>query len=141
MYRIAPYKTRRNEVSNLFNLFDDILSDFPNDTGYKGTFNVDIQDNETNYVFEAELPGIAKDSVVVDYKNDRLVIQVNKEEEKEDQGKNYIRKERKSASMQRAFFLKNIDSKGITAKLDSGILTIEVPKIVEEDHSFRVDIQ
>ncbi len=141
MYRIAPYKTRRNEVSNLFNLFDDILSDFPNDATYNDAFKVDIQDNETNYIFEAELPGVSKEDVLVDYKNDKLMIQVKKEEETEDEGKNYIRKERKSASMQRAFFLKKIDSKGITAKLDSGILTINVPKIIEEDNSFKVDIQ
>lgn len=141
MYRIAPYKTRRNEVSSLFNLFDDMMRDFPSESTNRMSFKVDIQDNESNFVFEAELPGVTKDQIKVDYKDEKLVISVENKEEKEEEGKNYVRRERKMSSMKRAFLLKNIDSKAITAKLDSGILTIDVPKVVEEDNSFTVDIQ
>ena len=141
MYRIAPYKTRRNEVSTLFTLFDNMMSDFPGEVTTNANFKVDIHDSESKFVFEAELPGITKENVSVDYKDEKLIISVDNKMETEEEGKNFIRRERKFTSMKRAFLLKNIDSKAISAKLNNGILTIDVPKSVEEDNSFKIDVQ
>ena len=49
------------------------------------TFKIDVQDNEKEYVVEAELPGIQKNDVNVSLEEGRLSISVNKQEVKEEQ--------------------------------------------------------
>jgi len=144
MFRLTPYQANRNlrknyEFDPFYKMIDDFFSETP--TSYSADFSIDIQDNKDNYLIEAELPGVNKEDIVIDYKDSNLVIKVETSEEKEENEKNYIRRERKCQSMQRAFYVKDIKADEITAKLDNGILTILAPKAVELDNSYKIEIQ
>lgn len=94
------------------------------------TFNVDIKESDDAYELEADLPGLTKEDVKLDYKDNVLSIEAYKEEkaEKEDKDRNYIRRERSTRSYSRQFIFKDIDEDNISAKFDKGVLTIELPK-------------
>ena len=68
---------------------------------------------------------------------------VQEEKMKEPQGEKirYIHQERRHISMQRGIYLPEIKKDAIEAKLDSGILTIIVPKQKASDEAYRIQIQ
>ena len=71
---------------------------------------------------------------VVDQKTIQGLDQQGKQER-------YLHRERKNISMQRGIYLKNINKEAIEAKLENGILTVIVPKLVEPENSFKITIQ
>lgn len=144
MFRIAPYNQnlvkRNNEFDNMFTLMDNFFTDLPSTEFVKG-FKVDIQDNEDTYLLEADLPGFNKEDILVDYKQDNLIIQVESKKEEEEKTSNYIRKERSRQSMKRVFRIKDIQKEGITAKFEQGVLQIVVPKQEKIQEGFSIEIQ
>ena len=82
----------------------------------------------------AELPGMTAESVEIEFENDVLTIRGEKSEERTegDDKRRYHVWERRSGSFQRSFTLpRAIDSAGITASFDNGVLTIRLPKAPE----------
>ena len=63
-------------------------------------------------------------------KGDVLTINAERhsEHEDEDKKKNYIRCERSYGSYTRSFDISGIDSDGISAKYENGVLTVKMPK-------------
>jgi len=53
----------------------------------------------------------------------------------------YLHQERRRISMQRAIYLPDINKEGIEAKLDSGILTVSVPKLKPSETEIKIQIQ
>lgn len=53
----------------------------------------------------------------------------------------YLHKERRRISMQRAIYLPDIKKEAIEAKLDSGILTVIVPKLSGKESEVQIQIQ
>lgn len=144
MFRVAPYNQvqvrRNNEFDNLFSLMDRMFIDEPKREFVRG-FKVDIQDQEDSYVFEADLPGINKEDITVDYKDKQLILKVEVKEEEENKDVKYIRRERYTSSMKRVFSVKDIQKDAITAKFENGVLTVTAPKLVELDTTINIDIQ
>ena len=149
MAGLVPFNRRRRDLmSTGFEDFQNMLDDFfaegfgPDRSLLKDTFKIDVKEDDKEYMVEAELPGITKEDVDLAIDDGRLSISVNKEEVKEDKDdKNYIHRERRYTSMQRNVFLADADSEGIKAKLKDGVLTVTVPKKVEEDHSKAIEIE
>lgn len=148
MFRVVPTRrsnlvTRNNNISEFYNLFDDVFNDtfLTTSSIANGSFNVDIKDAEDSFIIEAELPGIPKEDISVDYRNNQLTIQVNKDEVEEDNQDKYIYKERRSQSLQRVFKMKDVDKDAMKAKLENGILTIVIPKKDEAINTYKVEIE
>ena len=57
---------------------------------------------------------------------------MKKKEENNTEEKNYVRHERFSGSYSRSFYVGEIVEEKIDAKLENGVLTILIPKEVEE---------
>lgn len=111
---------------------NDMVNDFFNDSVFSYSykpFRIDIKENDGEYQIEAELPGVRKDEIKVEYRKDQLLISVERENKIDEEQDNYIHKERRYASMRRGIYLKNIDENAISAKLEDGILTIIAPKL------------
>jgi len=94
---------------------------------------VDIFDTDNAIVIKADLPGIKKDGVSVDVKDNVLTIKGERSLTKEIKEENYYRKERSFGKFQRSFTLPEaINSAGIKANFKNGVLEIEVPKAEEK---------
>lgn len=90
----------------------------------------DIADEGDRYVVNADMPGISKEEVKLDVSDNTLEISAEHREHEEEKKKNYVRKERKYLSYHRTLPLpEKVDSSKAKAKLNNGILTIEIPKL------------
>lgn len=107
------------------NFFDDMFKDefF---RGYDKSFNIDILKKEDGYDLIAELPGIKKDELNVSVDKDILTIKVIKKENNEENNYNYIHKEISEKELERSIRIPNIDTSSISAKLEDGILKINL---------------
>ena len=148
MSGLIPFNRKQNDLMNIgFDDFSNMLDDFftgswPIQRSLAGdTFKIDIQDNDTEYTIEAELPGVKKEDVEITLNDGRLNISVKKEEVSENKSKKYIHRERKYAQMSRSILLADADDEDIKAKLEEGVLTIQVPKKQHEDTSKRIMIE
>ena len=148
MAGLIPFNRKQNDLMNIgFDDFSNMLDDFftgswPIRRSLAGdTFKIDIQDNDTEYTIEAELPGVKKEDVEITLNDGRLNLSVKKEEVSENKSKKYIHRERKYAQMSRSILLADADDEDIKAKLEEGVLTIQVPKKQHEDTSKRIMIE
>lgn len=130
-----------NAPTGFFDLFDDFFTYTPHTAG-KNVFKTDISEDDASYLLEADLPGIKKESINVEMKDEMLTISVDYTEEKDesDKEKNYIHRERRHTSMSRSAYLKNSDASGIEAKFDNGVLSVRVPKRTQGATGQKIEI-
>jgi HSP20 family protein len=128
---------------DLYNMLDDFFSD-PWTAGgraSRNSFRVDVQAADKEYVVEAELPGVKKEEVRLDMNDGNLSITVQREDKVEDEGKNYIHRERRYASMSRTIYLGDAVYEGIHARLEGGVLHVTVPRQPQVENSRRIEIE
>jgi HSP20 family protein len=89
---------------------------------------VDIKETDKEYIVEAEIPGVDKKDIQLELHDDLLTIQVQRNEQLDVENNNYIRKERRTSSMSRSFYVENVKQEDVTAKYENGILSIVLPK-------------
>lgn len=91
---------------------------------------VDIRETETEFIIEAETPGLTKEQVKVEVKDDTLVIKGEKRSDEKKEGK-YHTREIKRSSFVRSFTLppEVVNKKTVTAKFQDGLLEIRVAKV------------
>jgi HSP20 family protein len=95
--------------------------------------SVDIYETDEAIILKAELPGIKKEDVSVEIKDNVLTLRGERIEDKEIKEGSYFRKERFFGTFNRAFNLQHrVQPDKIKAKFKDGILEIEVPKPEEE---------
>lgn len=147
MRGLIPFNRRRNELFANRSPLNNMLEDFFSEDGLfsrnflRDSFKVDVCDNEKEYVVQAEIPGANKEDVEVEIEKGRLTIAVKKEENKAEETKNYIHKERRTASMSRSIYLADAQDSEITAKLENGILEVIVPKVEKTNAVKKIEIQ
>lgn len=132
MFGLVPFKFNNGEnnrglsINDMFNDFfnDDMLSAFNSN----GSFKTDIKETPEGYIVHAELPGVKKEDINIDYNNNYLTISANRNYENEEKKDNYIKCERSYGSVSRGFYISNVDRSLIKAKFDNGVLSIELPK-------------
>ena len=160
MFEIRPFERRSNEIYDPFREFDELERAFFGDNFFpmmampmhrpyhKGrphpNFRTDIRDNGDSYLLEADLPGFNKEDINIEFDDDVMTIKADRHEEvdeKDEQG-NYIRRERRYGCYQRSFDLTGIDTEGMKASYDNGVLKLTMPKKAEpEVNSRRLQIE
>jgi HSP20 family protein len=95
---------------------------------------IDITEGTDEITVKAELPGVKKEDLTVDFKDGMLTIKGEKREEKreKDEKKEYHVYERSYGAFARSFTLpRTIDDKQIKAKFHDGVLSVHLPKSAE----------
>lgn len=87
----------------------------------------DVYTTDKELVVEAHLPNFEQDDVHINVDNGALVIQAEKHEKEEDKSKKYVVRESSSSFYRRIQLPDRADSDNIEARLDDGILKVEVP--------------
>ena len=114
MFGLIPIRTNNatdkgGALSDFFNDFfnDDFLS--PMGIGIDmSKFNADVRETENEYLVCAELPGVNKNDINLDFKNNNLIITAKREEVHDDSKDSYIRKERSYGQFSRSFYFDNV---------------------------------
>jgi HSP20 family protein len=123
----------QNELNDFFRPGDDKFpSMFQDGNGWLGSEwvpRIDIRENENQYVVTADIPGVDPKDIQVTMANGILSIKGERKEEKEDNRKDYRRRECFMGSFERSFHMPDTaDSSNIIAKGKNGVLTIEIGK-------------
>lgn len=148
MAGLVPFNRKRGKMLPTgFEGFTNMLDDFFNDNWPYGkslsneTFKIDIQEKEQEYVVEAQLPGVKKEEINLELNDGRLTISIQREENVDEENKNYIHKESRFCSMSRSVYLADAKQENIKAKLDNGVLRIHVTKDEEAKQSKKIEIE
>ena len=135
MFELTPFK-RHVPAYDPFRALDEMEQSM---FGRVQSFRTDIKDTGDSFVIEAELPGFTKEDIDVSINGQTLTVtathNTHKEEKNEKTG--YIHRERSYGSYQRCFDLDGVDVEKITGALDSGILTLTLPKTAKEEPKAR----
>ena len=132
-------------ISRPYDEFYDLMNQFfdrsvPLSKAFAG-IKLDVQEQENDYIVEADLPGVEKSDITLDLIDHYLLIDVQQKMDNSVKEKNYVRKERTVTSSRRSVFLPQADSEGIEAKLENGVLTVTVPKASKEKQKRAIEIK
>jgi HSP20 family protein len=128
---------RPHVLSDVFqNFFDNDSVDFFNRRGLDPAAN--ILEHPDSFELDLAAPGLKKDDFKIHLENNVLTISSEVKDEKEEEEKNYTRKEFHYSSFSRSFTLpRSVDLEKIKADYENGILKVMLPK---KDDA-RVDIK
>ena len=103
---------------------------------------VDIYETGESLIIQAELPGVNKEDVSVELKDNILTLKGERKVEKKIEEQRYFRKERCFGTFNRSFNLReSVQPEKIKAKFKEGILEIEIPRAeAERPKQITVDI-
>jgi HSP20 family protein len=120
------------------NIHDSFFPSVPTAT----TPAVNITDDGTGYIIEMALPGVKKEDVNIELNDKFIEISSATKEEREDQQKNYTRREFSLSQFSRRFTLPvDVEKDQISAVHQDGILKITIPRKAELKNSGNRTIQ
>ena len=118
---------RNWEPFNLLREFNDSFIDRGTDSPWSPTVN--ISENEDGYLLTAELPGVNKEDIDIDLKDNTLTLKGEKKAEKKEEKENYIRVESSYGKFERSFYVSDdIDVSKVDANFKDGVLRIKLVK-------------
>ncbi|HII81434.1 MAG TPA: Hsp20/alpha crystallin family protein [Methanosarcina sp.] len=89
----------------------------------------DVAEEDNKVIVTTDLPGIDKENVELNLKDNILVISAGKGKEEETKNEGYLRKERSFMRYYREISLpEGVTEEGATAQLKNGVLTVTLPK-------------
>ena len=130
MYRI----TLGNPTLDFMKIFDELFDESIDITSRKCPAH-DVIENDDEFTIKMELAGVKKEDISIETEDDILTIET---ERKKDDTLKYKRNEMYSGKYKRSFILPdNISVDEIKADLVDGILTVSIPKTVDESKKKR----
>ena len=142
---LIPYRRNSllNNNYNPFRMMEEMEREFFGDNR-SGSFSTDIREEENGFVLEADLPGFKKEDIQIDVSDGRLTINAERHSahEEKDQKGNYVRCERAYGKFSRSFDTTGIDTNAIKASFADGVLTLNLPKLIEtKPETRRLEIE
>jgi HSP20 family protein len=155
MARLTPFNRRRPDLfkeapegfhNALDNFWNDVLPTFggfwpANRNLMRDTFKIDVKETDKEYLIEAELPGVNKEELSLNFNEGNLCISVSKDLQMDENNKGYIHKERRVSSMSRSIYLPDANSEEVKAKLKDGLLAITVQKQDKLGNPINIDVE
>ncbi|MEJ2124604.1 MAG: Hsp20/alpha crystallin family protein [Alphaproteobacteria bacterium] len=126
-----PFQVLRGEMDQLFDSFLGGGFPTPRMLSRKNALvpHLDVKENDTAILIEAELPGLAEGDVDLTLQDGILSITGEKKFEQSEEKDNYHVMERRYGSFQRMLRMPDtVDDEKVEAKFDKGILKVILPK-------------
>jgi HSP20 family protein len=128
--RFNPYKELKELESRLFNYTHE-QTDESGISAFRPT--VSTREGEFAYHIEVDLPGIKKEDIHIDLKDNQIVISGERSFKEEREEKDYYKVESSYGKFQRSFALpENVDVENIEASSENGVLEVVLPKLKVE---------
>ena len=132
-------------MKNYITTYDPFFDRFflrANNCSVSNMMKTDIKENKTNYQLFIELPEVKKEDTKITLENGYLKVaaSLNKEDENDE---DYIVRERNYGEWSRSYYVGDtVKLEDVSAKLDSGVLTISIKKRdekeIEKEHTVLI---
>ena len=131
---MLPIMNRNSWLPEVFNdLFENDFT--PRNVSTAPAINV--KETQTAYTVELAAPGLKKEDFMVNINAEgNLVVKLEQHDEKKDEDKNshYLRREFSFSKFEQTLILPDdVDKEGIKAKMEHGVLTVTLPKVVKTE--------
>lgn len=131
---MMPVRRTQSWLPSIFNdFFDNDWMEKANSTAPA----INVYETDKNYTVELAAPGMTKDDFKVNVdSDDNLVISMEKKENNDEKDKKgrYLRREFSYSKFEQCMILPdNADKTKIAAKVENGVLRIELPKVSEAE--------
>jgi len=97
---------------------------------------INVKENDKAYIVELAAPGMKKDDFNVHINDEgNLIIKMEQKEDKKEEDKNtrFLRREFSYSKFEQTLILPDdVQKDQISAKVENGVLTVQLPKVVEE---------
>lgn len=117
-----------------------------NNSTYSRGIAIDVKETPKAFEVKADMPGVDKKDVKVHIDGDVLSLSVernvSKDEQKEEEGVKYHRVERSSQFVQRRVRLpESANLSKIAAKMENGVLRLDIPKMEERVRQHTITVE
>lgn len=130
-----PTYARRNEwLPTVFNdLFEDTFMPRTSSTAPA----INVKEDDKQYVVELAAPGMKKEDFDVNINHEgnlNIKMERKQEQKEEDKKSRYLRREFSYTKYEQTLILpEDVNKEKIAARVNDGVLTVELPKIVKEE--------
>ena len=134
--RFNPFKEMRDLEQKLFRYYPTVEAEENGISAFKPT--VSTREGEFAYHVEVDVPGVKKEDISIDIKENNLVISGERSFKEERQENDYYKVESSYGKFQRSFALpENVDVENIEASCADGVLEVVLPKLKIETNEAR----
>lgn len=147
MFGLTPFNKSVVRSTSDRDPFRDMIDDFFKDDFFPmrslryDTFKIDVREEDDAFMIDADLPGVKKEDIKIEYHDGMMTISIQHEENKNEETKTYIHRERKSCAMTRSLDLGDLDETSIHAELKDGVLSIKAPKAKVVQKKKQIEIK
>lgn len=111
-----------------------------NVAGFSPTVNT--REGDYAYHIEVDLPGVKKDDIHVEVKENRLTISGERKTKEEVKDEDYYRVESSYGKFERSFTLPdNVDAENVSASSEDGVLEVVLPKKERSAETKKVEVK
>ena len=141
-----PFSLMRRFGEDMEQLFDEFGFGRPAPRGFDQmaawTPQVEVLQRDKEFVVRADLPGINKDNVKVELRDDSIVLRGERQEERKEEREGFLRTERSYGSFYREIPLPpDVDTSQATATFRDGVLEITMPSSEGEGRMRQLEIK
>jgi HSP20 family molecular chaperone IbpA len=114
------------------NMFDELADSAFTGHNINGIMHTDIREDNNSYQVVIDLPGVRKEDLSAELKDNYLVVTATVGQQEGDGDWSYLRRERFVGTLQRSFYVgENVHQEDIHAKFENGTLQLTIPKAPE----------
>ena len=138
--RFNPFKELKELENRLFNYYPAEV-DESGISAFRPT--VSTREGEFAYHIEVDLPGVKKEDISIDIKENQIVISGERNFKEERTDKDYYKVESSYGKFQRSFALpENVDVENIEASSTDGVLEVTLPKLkIEQAEVKKIQVK
>lgn len=138
--RFNPFKELKELENRLFNYYP-AETDESGISAFRPT--VSTREGEFAYHIEVDLPGVKKEDISIDVKENQIVISGERNFKEERTDKDYYKVESSYGKFQRSFALpENVDVENIEASSIDGVLEVILPKLkIEQTEIKKIQVK
>lgn len=143
MFDLVPFRKKNEDLmKSIFG--KEFMDSFFNSELFNASssgIRADIRESEKEYIIEADLPGVNKEAIEVELRDNYLTISAKQNEELNEERENYIRRERRAGKIARSFYVENVKNQDVKASYQDGVLSVVLPKTKEnKPKGYKIDI-
>ena len=115
----------------LFDLLSSNIGSWPFTNTVNESFSWDIEDCDDHYELKADLPGVKKEDIKLDFNDGVLSIKAAHHQNKNEKQNNFVLNERFEGTYERSFSFEDVDENNINAAFVKGELDVSLGKIAK----------